>query len=453
MAKKKICTLKITKRRYPDKGIAFLDGEEIAVKHGIPGQVIEAECSRKKRQWTGRILRILEHGENEQEASCPDFGICGGCSFLSLPYEEELNLKKDMLSNLFKDIWKNEIAVIPAPKRTGYRNKMEFAFGDSGVGAGLALGIRKRDRYYEVAVPYFCEIIPDDFKTIVGAVLKYFRGTNEMFYHRMRKTGTLRHLILRRGEFSGEILVNLVTTDKFNTALLDGLKHILMGLTLTGTITGILHTICNSVADVVLPEAINTIYGRPMFYEGINGRSFGISPFSFFQTNSAGAELLYNTVVELAGDCETIYDLYCGTGTISQILNAKKVIGVELIKEAVEAAKENALLNKLDNCEFIACDVLEFLGDIKKPSPDALILDPPRSGIHPKALKKIVLLGVKKIIYISCKPTSLVRDLPSFLDCGYHIKDIRIHDMFPITPHMETVCLLEKRKFLSGSGI
>ena len=227
----------------------------------------------------------------------------------------------------------------------------------------------------------------------------------------------------------------------------------LLNLSLNGAIAGILHTKNDSVADAVKNEGTDILYGKDHIYEELLGLKFKISVFSFFQTNSLGAEVLYQTAREYIGDTldekadKTVYDLYSGTGTIAQILSpaAKKVIGVEIIEEAVEAAKVNAALNGLENCEFIAGDVLKVLDTIEE-KPDFIVLDPPRDGVHPKALTKIINYGVDCMIYISCKPTSLQRDLEILQEGGYCVKRICCVDMFPATANVETVCLLSNRK-------
>ena len=292
------------------------------------------------------------------------------------------------------------------------------------------------------------------------------------FYHRMRHTGYLRHLLVRRAAKTGEILIALVTTTKWpggresaspesltkessrkqslsEKKMLEDLKDLLCGLPLEGQIAGILHTKNDSLADVVQSDETVILYGKDHFYEELLGLRFQITQFSFFQTNSFGAEVLYQTAREYIADYmgkeKTVFDLYSGTGTIAQLMApvAKKVIGVEIVEEAVEAARENARLNGLHNCEFIAGDVLKVIDTIEE-KPDMIILDPPRDGIHPKALQKIIRYGVEHILYISCKPTSLVRDLEVFLDSGYRAGRITAVDMFPFTGGIETVVLLTR---------
>ena len=267
----------------------------------------------------------------------------------------------------------------------------------------------------------------------------------------MRHEGYLRHLLVRKAQKTGEILIALVTTTQEQYEL-QSLVDMLLALELKGKITGVIHTKNDSVADVVQSDENVLLYGQDYFYEELLGLKFKISQFSFFQTNSLGAEVLYKTAREYLGDItgdgkadKTVFDLYSGTGTIAQLLApvAKKVIGVEIVEEAVEAAKENAELNGLTNCEFIAGDVLKVIDDIKE-KPDYIVLDPPRDGIHPKALQKIIDYGVDRLVYISCKPTSLARDLDVLLDNGYRIEKVTAVDQFPATQHVETVVLMSK---------
>ena len=238
-------------------------------------------------------------------------------------------------------------------------------------------------------------------------------------------------------------------------ALITGFKDLLLSLEqdgkLVGKFAGILHITNDSIADVVQSDHTELLYGQEYFYEELLGLKFKISTFSFFQTNSYSAEVLYRTardyVGDLGGSDKTVFDLYSGTGTIAQLMApaAGKVIGVEIVEEAVEAAKKNAAANGLDNCEFIAGDVLKVLDEVEE-KPDMIILDPPRDGIHPKALPKIIAYGVEHIVYISCKPTSLVRDLEVFLENGYRVDKAVAVDQFPWTANVETVVLLSHKK-------
>ena len=253
---------------------------------------------------------------------------------------------------------------------------------------------------------------------------------------------------MRKAAFTGEILINLITTSDYTFNPEDYAKAIL-DTELSGKIAGILHTINDSLADVVQSDETKILYGNDYFYENLLGLKFKISAFSFFQTNSKGAEKLYSVVREYAGDTsgKVVFDLYCGTGTIGQIMSegSKKVIGIEIVEEAVEAAKINAELNGITNCEFIAGDVLKKVDELED-KPDLIIVDPPRDGINPKAILKIIDFGAEEIVYVSCKPTSLARDLQVFEANGYKTVKVKCVDMFPRTQHVETVCQLVLRK-------
>ena len=281
----------------------------------------------------------------------------------------------------------------------------------------------------------------------------------------MRHEGFLRHLLVRKAARTGEILVALVTSSQAPVGgvigqpgdaeeirvLMEGFRTCLLELQergeLAGALAGILHITNDSLADVVQSDHTEILYGRDYIYEELLGLRFKISTFSFFQTNTYSAEVLYETAREYVGDLGgLLYDLYSGTGTIAQLMApaVDRVIGVEIVEEAVEAARENAALNGLENCEFIAGDVLKVLDGLSE-KPDMIILDPPRDGIHPKALPKIIGYGVERIVYISCKPTSLARDLEVFLDGGYRVERAGAVDQFPWTANVETVCLLSKQ--------
>jgi len=392
---------------------------------------------------------------------CKHFGSCGGCVYLDTPYHEELAQKELTLRETLSSYGGLLEGMLPAPSPQGYRNKMELAFGDEGKDGQLALGIRKRRSYYEVATVEDCELIPEDFKQIALCAQKYFRNSGDAFFHRKRHTGSLRHLVLRRGEFTGEILINISATSGLETDL-EPLMAQLLALKLDGQIVGILRSTNDGVADAVKDEHVSTLWGRNYFNERICGLDFTVSAFSFFQTNSAGAEVLYGVVKDMATQipAKLAYDLYCGTGTIALVLspNHEKVIGIELNPAAIEAAKKNSKLNSITNCEFFAGDVQAMLQEKtnntetqqnnQQSNPDIVVVDPPRDGLHPKTLAKLITLAPPRLVYVSCKPTSLARDAAILAEAGY--KPIRVMgvDMFPRTPHVETVALLTKIKTL-----
>ena len=446
---------------FPNKGIAITEeGDRVVVKNTIPGQKVSFLVNKvRKGKAEARLLETIEKSPLEVEASCPHFGECGGCTYLSLPYEKQLEIKEAQVRGMMEEAIGDKceyewLGIKGSPLQAEYRNKMEFSFGDAYKGGPLALGQHKRGSFYDILTVTDCQIVDEDFRSILKATADFFGEKELPFFHKLTHVGYLRHLLVRKAVKTQEILVDLVTTTQLenDAELLEQWKDVLCALPLKGELKGVLRTKNDSLADVVKNEGTEILYGQDYFYEELLGLTFKISPFSFFQTNSLGAEVLYETARDfILGDNKdllrekTVYDLYSGTGTIAQMLApvAKEVVGVEIIEEAVEAAKENAALNGLENCKFLAGDVLKVLDTIEE-KPDYIVLDPPRDGIHPKAIEKIINYGVENMIYISCKPTSLARDLEIFLERGYEVKQICCVDMFPNTVHVETVCLLSK---------
>jgi 23S rRNA (uracil-5-)-methyltransferase RumA len=444
------CEFRITDIEFPNKGIGTWEDKTVTVKNVIPGQLICADVKKKRQKYEGRLKGVVERADYEGESDCDSFELCGGCTYRTISYDKELEFKRDMVLRLLKEGGIDGFVydgIKGSPDTEGYRNKMEFSFGDNGAEGELCLGMRKRNSNYEVVNADKCKLTHGDVGKIVGCVLDFFRATDEKFYHRMRHTGTLRHLLVRRGFFTGQMLVGIVTTSELK-AELAVLKEKLLALELEGSIEGIMHIVNDGVADVVKADRIEQLYGKDWFYEELLGLKFKVSLFSFFQTNSAGAEVLYSTVRDYAGDgsAKTIFDMYCGTGTIAQLMskNADRVIGIELVEEAVEAAKVNAALNGIDNCEFIAGDVLKMVDNLDT-KPDIMVLDPPREGIHPKAIDKLIAFDAKTIVYVSCKASSMAKDLKVFEENGYKVERVTNVDMFPHTYHVETVCLLSKK--------
>lgn len=559
---------------FPGKGIARTEEGAVIVKNCLPGQKIKLSISKVRNgRAEGRLLEVIEKSPLETGQPCSHFGLCGGCTYLSLPYEEQLQVKEGQVKRLLDACldrqeadWRWE-GIKGSPAAYGYRNKMEFSFGDEVKDGPLALGMHKRGSFYDVVTVEDCRIVDEDYRLILKTVLEYFsesylfpqpRASSDLpageggqgldnvrnlgglrYYHRLRHEGYLRHLLVRKAAGTGEILVALVTTSQnpwgndaggtetsdrpgiphgegasdvavspFGTEgravvsdasrnlhgeglsgdvllggeeefhesvgsageascgspesrLIEGFRERLLDLErgghLKGRFAGILHIVNDSLADVVQSDRTDVLYGQDFFYEELLGLRFKVSLFSFFQTNTYGAEVLYKTAREYIGELgssradgapdKVVYDLYSGTGTIAQLLAsvAGKVIGVEIVEEAVLAARKNAEMNGLENCEFMAGDVLKVLDTIEE-KPDFIVLDPPRDGIHPKALQRILSYGVERILYISCKPTSLVRDLEVFLEWGYVVERAVCVDQFPWTANIEVVCVLSRRE-------
>ena len=443
--------VKIEKTEFPSIGIGREGERTIYVKNSFPGQTVKGRVKKKKADYAElKPLEVVERAEYEIDAKCPHFGICGGCSSQTLTYEKQLELLGEEVKNLFVDanISTGEYeGVTGSLNQWEYRNKMEFTFGDMEKGGELTLGMHIKNKSFGIINVDQCKIVDEDFRKIISLTVEYFRKQDLPYYRVMKREGYLRHLVIRKAKNTGELMVNLVTTTQIDFDLTEYVE-LLKSASFDGKLVSILHTENDSFSDAVIADKLNVLYGIDHIQEELLGLKFKISPFSFFQTNTKGAEGLYSIVREYMGDSENkvVFDLYCGTGTIGQIVapKAKKVVGIELIEEAVEAAKENAKLNGLNNCEFLAGDVAEIIKTVKD-KPDIIILDPPRSGVHPKALDYVIKFKAKEIIYVSCNPKTLVNDLKVLTDSGYEIVKTRVKDMFPNTPHAETCVKLIKK--------
>ena len=451
MKKNDILSVDIVENISMSKSLAFTDeGKRIVINGGYKGQNADIRIIKMRAKRLEAVVeKINTHAPEETTPLCADFGRCGGCRFQDITYEHQLHLKETYVKNLFD---KANIpygvfeAILPSPDIYHYRNKMEFSFGDEVKDGELTLGMHEKGKHHSILSLSDCKIAPVDFSILLRGVEDYFRKTGDPFYHSYNKEGFLRHLVLRQAFATNEILVNLVTT---SACELDqqAFVDMVLALSLSSEIAGILHTVNNSPSDAVKPERVELLYGKDFIIESLCGLDFQISPFSFFQTNTHGAEVLYNKVKDYVGnaDDKVLFDLYCGTGTIAQILSdkAKAVYGIEIVGEAVAAAKMNAEKNAIDNCIFICGDVLEKVEELDV-KPDVIVLDPPRAGIHPKAIDKIISFSPDTFVYVSCKATSLINDLPKFLEAGYEIKRVCPVDMFPHTEHVETVVEMKR---------
>ena len=446
----------IEKVEFPNKGIVSVAGEEktVVVKNGIPGQKVRFAVNKmRKGKAEGRLLEVLQQSTLEtRKPVCSIFPACGGCMYQTMSYDNQLEMKMQQVKEILDAavIGDYEFEGVKAsPKEFAYRNKMEFSFGDEYKDGPLSLGLHKKGSTYDVLTAFDCKLVHEDMTKILVCVLNYFKERNVTYYKKMQHEGYLRHLLLRRGDVTGEILVNLVTTTQEEYDL-SPLVQELLALQLEGNIVGIMHILNDSLSDVVQSDETRVLYGQDYFCEKLLGMEFKITPFSFFQPNSRAAEVLYSTVREYLGDMKgkTLYDLFSGTGTIGQILSpvAERVIGVEIVEEAVKPANENATHNGITNCKFLAGDVFKVLDEIEE-KPDVIVLDPPRDGIHPKALPKILDYGVDKIVYISCKVTSLARDLEMIQARGYRVVKAVAVDQFCQTVHVEVIILMQNCGF------
>lgn len=386
--------------------------------------------------------------ENFKE--CKLNGLCGGCLHQGVPYEEQHRLKNQQVLDLF-DRFHVDASVyqgmVPAETPYRYRNKMEYTFGDVEIGGPLELGMHQKGRFMSIVTCDECQLVPEDFNRILSATLNFCREREYSFYHKKTHAGLLRNLVVRHGVRSNEVLVNIITSSEegFDEA---GYVELLQGLELDNTMVGIVRTFNDSLADAVIDEGTKILYGRDFYYEEILGLKFQVKAFAFFQTNINAVERLYSDALNLLPDIheKTVYDLYCGTGTITQLmaLKAKKVYGVEIVEDSVEAARHNAELNGISNCEFLCGDVRKKLDELTE-KPDMIVVDPPRAGMHDKVVHMLCRYDIPEILYISCNPKTMCMNLELFKMNGYEPVYMKSYDNFPMTKHVETCCLLRKR--------
>ena len=373
MKKGDVCEGIIERYDFPNKGSFQVDERKVTIKGALPGQKVKYMVTKKKSGMAeGKVLEVLERSPLEDvEPTCPYFGACGGCAYQTMSYDNQLKLKADMVKALLDRVLLAEDSnskdyewegILGSPSQTAYRNKMEFTFGDAYKDGPLALGLHQKGSFYDILTVDGCEIIGADWSRILTATLAFFSGRNVPFFHRMRHEVILRNLVVRQSRANGQFLINLVTSTQWDTygfdvkQLLQEFVEMLLELeksdAFTGSIAGILYTENDALGDVVQSDRMELLYGQDYIEEEILGLKFKISPFSFFQTNTGGCEVLYEKArdyimrgsVKLDGD-KTVFDLYSGTGTIAQMMAAvsKKVIGIEIVEEAVEAAKENGI--------------------------------------------------------------------------------------------------------------
>ena len=393
----------------------------------------------------------MENFNTQTMNVCIHKEFCGGCTFQGVSYEDQLSTKNGEVKRLLKD---KEIktceylGIEGSPDIYRYRNKMEYTFGDMVKDGELMLGMHRKKNFMSIVTVNECQLVDEDFNAILMATLEFCREKGYAFYNKKSHIGLLRHLIVRKGIRTNELLVNIVTSsqghfhDQAYVALLLNLK-------LNNNIVGILNTVNDRLSDAVYCDELKVLHGRAYYMERIMQLDFKVGAFSFFQTNVAAAERLYAEAIAMIDnfDGKTAFDLYCGTGTIAQVLaqKAKKVIGIELVEEAVLSARENAEKNGLSNCEFIAGDVFQALENLTD-KPDVIVLDPPRVGVQPKALEKIIQYQVDQIIYISCNPKTFAENLYYLQYYGYTIEKIKAYDNFAFTKHCECIASLRLSK-------
>lgn len=390
-------------------------------------------------------------------APCKDRDLCGGCSYQGVPYAEQLKNKFGEVKGLLeaKGISADVLLPIePAPAVYGYRNKMEYTFGDMEKDGPTTLGMHRRRHFMSIVTVDECQLVPGDFNLVLKATLAFAHERGYTHYHKKRHRGLLRNLVIRRGVRTEELLINIVTTSEGEDGSgvpfdEEGFVRMIRALPLRNRVAGILRIINDRLADAVYCDELRVLDGRDYYREEICGLRFRVGPFSFFQTNVEAAERLYEYAVGLIDGFgnRKVFDLYCGTGTISQVLarKASEVVGIELVGEAVEGARAAAAENGLDNCRFYAGDVFEVMESLPD-KPEVIVVDPPRMGMKPDALDRIIGYGADQMVYVSCNPKTLAENLYYLQVNGYSIRSVKPFDNFPWTKHVECVVLLSRVK-------
>ena len=440
--------LRIESLAYGGNGVARLNGFVVFVRRGLPGDVVRARVTRVKRNHAEALaLEVVEAGAPRVEAPCEHYPACGGCRFQDLAYDSQLEAKAAQVEEALRRIGRVEDPplepIVPAESSFHYRNKMEYSF--TATPDGPALGFHRAGRWDEVLDIRKCWLTTDLGNAIREAVRDWARAQRLEAYDQAEHTGFLRHLVVREGRNTGQTLVQLVTAP----GMLD-VDSFVASLERFPEVRSIHWSVNDRPAEVTnLPTQL--LHGADAIEEELCGLRFRVRPNAFLQTNTAMAERLYELVREFAGLTgeESVYDLYCGIGTIGLTLarDALTVWGIEASEESVACALENAELNGIANAAFYAGEVGESIDDLSERAgaPDVAVVDPPRAGLSGKALRRLARLEPKRIVYVSCNPTTLAGNVKELeAEWGYRLIRVRPVDMFPHTPHIETVALLER---------
>jgi 23S rRNA (uracil1939-C5)-methyltransferase len=434
---------------YGGNGVARLNGFVVFVRRGLPGDTVRARVTKVKRNHAEAVaVEVVEPSAQRVEAPCAHYPACGGCRFQDLAYEAQLEAKQEQVRDALRRI--GGLAepplepILPAESQFFYRNKLEYSF--TATPAGPALGFHRAGRWDEVLEVEKCWLTTDLGNAIRSAVRDWARAERLEPYDQTEHTGYLRHLVVREGRNSGQVLVQLVTSagERFDR---DEFVEVLRRFPEVGSI----HWAVNETPAEVTNLPTTLLWGGEAIEEILCGLRFRVRPNAFLQTNTAMAERLYGIAGEFAAltGGETVYDLYCGIGTIGLSLasQALTVWGVDVSEESVACALENADLNGISNAAFFAGETADALAELRERAgePDVVIVDPPRAGLSNKAVRRIGRLEAPKIVYVSCNPTTLAGNIKEFVTSwGYTLERIRPVDMFPHTPHVESVSLLTR---------
>jgi 23S rRNA (uracil1939-C5)-methyltransferase len=434
---------------YGGNGVARLNGFVVFVRRGLPGDTVRARVTKVKRNHAEALAtEVLVPGPNRVEAPCAHYPACGGCRFQDLAYEAQLRSKADQVADALRRLGGFADAplepIVPAALVFGYRNKLEYSFTQYEDGA--TLGFHKAGRWDEVLEVERCWLTTDLGNAIRNAVREWAREEGLEAYDQATQRGYLRHLVVREGRNTGQALVQLVTApgERFETGYF---VEVLRRFSEVRSV----HWAINDMPAEVTNLPTRLLWGEDAIEEELGGLRFRVSPNAFLQTNTEMAERIYGLAREYAGltGAETVWDLYCGIGTIGLTLarDALTVWGLEVSEESVARALENADLNGITNAAFFAGNVGQAIEELRERSgsPDVVVVDPPRAGLAGKALRRLGRIGARRIVYVSCNPTTLASDLKTLrADWGYELRRAQPVDMFPHTPHVECVALLEQ---------
>ena len=458
--------LAIDKIAFGGKALGRVDGFVVFVDHAIPGQTVRVRITRKKPQFAeARVVELLAQSPAYTPPFCPHFGVCGGCQWQDLAYTEQLHWKRTQVQECLRHLGGLSPGIIlptvASPELRYYRNKMGFTFapmapqdpaGARGSQRGAcALGLHGEGSSHRIFNLEHCFLQSPQSPAMVQEVRGWCRASGLAPYNPKSQRGFWRFLVLREGKRTGQTLVHLITTDQGDPVAVDALAANLK--VRFPSITTLVHSRRRQKGQIASGESSRTLWGPGYIEEQLGPLRLRISPQSFFQINTLATEGLYGAISRMGefSGRETVWDLYCGAGSIALFLASQvgRVVGFELVPEAVNDAYTNARINGLDNCQFLAGDlkerIQETLQDASQPRPEVVITDPPRAGLHPQVVKALQELSPRRIIYVSCNPATLARDL-ALLQDQYDILMVQPFDLFPHTAHTECVVRLEKRR-------
>ncbi len=450
--KNDVVRILITDQTDTGEGLGKVDGFPLFVKHAVTGDEADVIVTAVRKTYGyGRIKEIIKPSKYRVKPECPVWKRCGGCQLLSMSYEGQLEYKTNKVREAIRRIGGlKDIEVQPAVGSDlvfGYRNKAQYPVGTDKNGeivSGFYAG-----RTHEIISNTHCALAPDEFGDILDTVIAWMKKHNVAPYDEIRRSGIVRHVFLRKGFKTGEISLCLI----INARELKHKEELIRSLSGFDAIKSISISVNRNNTNVIMGDEAKVIYGKDRIEDILGDVSFMISPMSFYQVNHGQTEKLYSCVKEFADlkGTETIWDLYCGIGTISLFLakQAGKIIGIEVVERAVEDAKENARRNNITNADYFAGDVKEIFPKLYKEysnEENIVIIDPPRKGSDEKTLETIVKLGPEKMIYVSCDPATLARDLKYMNANGYKVEKVRPYDLFPNSIHCESVVKLVRRE-------